>query len=146
MVALEEAKVRTKVVMLDCCRDNPFASQLEAVLAQVGKSIKTKSVGEIAGYGPSFYLVFAASPGQAASDGNGRRYNPFTAAFLKTLETSVSKDIDLFLRDVKKVMAADEMSWTNRSLTGEFFTGFVACGAQESGSWRPAGGGGAARP
>ena len=120
MVALEEAKVPTKVVVLDCCRDHPFASQLEAVMAQVGKSIKTKSVGEITGYGPGFYLAFATSPGQAALDGNGRRNSPFTTAFLRTLETSSGKDIDLFFRDVKKVMPADQVSWTNSSLTDEF--------------------------
>lgn len=123
MVALEEAKVPTKVVVLDCCRDNPFASQLEAVMAQVGKSIKSKSVGEITGYGPGFYLAFATSPGQAALDGNGRRNSPFTTAFLKTLETSASKDIDLFFRDVKKVMPPDQVSWTNSSLTDEFALG-----------------------
>jgi uncharacterized caspase-like protein len=120
MVALEEAKVPTKVVVWDCCRDNPFASQLEAVMAQVGKSIKTKSVGEITGYGPGFYLAFATSPGQAALDGNGRRNSPFTTAFLRTLETSSGKDIDLFFLDVKKVMPADQVSWTNSSLTDEF--------------------------
>ncbi len=120
MVALEEAKVPTKVLVLDCCRDNPFASQLEAVMAQVGKSIKTKSVGEITGYGPGFYMAFATSPGQTALDGNGRRNSPFTTAFLKSLETSSGKDIDLFFRDVKKVMPADQVSWTNSSLTDEF--------------------------
>ncbi|MEI6871534.1 MAG: SUMF1/EgtB/PvdO family nonheme iron enzyme [Verrucomicrobiota bacterium] len=123
MVALEEAKVPTKVVVLDCCRDNPFASQLEAVMAQVGKSIKTKSVGEITGYGPGFYLAFATSPGQTAFDGNGRRNSPFTTAFLKSLETSSNKDIDLFFRDVKKVMPPDQVSWTNSSLTDEFALG-----------------------
>jgi hypothetical protein len=123
MVALEEAKVPTKVVVLDCCRDNPFASQLEAVMAQVGKSIKTKSVGEITGYGPGFYLAFATSPGQTAFDGNGRRNSPFTTAFLKSLETSSNKDIDLFFRDVKKVVPPDQVSWTNSSLTDEFALG-----------------------
>jgi uncharacterized caspase-like protein len=123
MVALEEAKVPTKVVVLDCCRDNPFASQLEAVMAQVGKSIKTKSVGEITGYGPGFYLAFATSPGQTAFDGNGQRNSPFTTAFLKSLETSSNKDIDLFFRDVKRVMPPDQVSWTNSSLTDEFALG-----------------------
>jgi uncharacterized caspase-like protein len=121
MVALEEANVKTKVIILDCCRDNPFSAQLEAALAQVGKSIKTKSVGEISGYGPGFYLAFATSPGFTADDGNGKRNSPFTAAMLKTLITSASEDIDFFFREVKLVLAGtDQVSWTNHSLTAKF--------------------------
>lgn len=39
----------TKVVILDCCRDNPFASQIAAALGT--KSLRTKGGGEISGYG-----------------------------------------------------------------------------------------------
>jgi formylglycine-generating enzyme required for sulfatase activity len=125
MVALEESGVATKVIVLDCCRDNPFSAQLESALAQVGKSIKTKSVGEITGYGPGFYLAFATSPGQTALDGNGGRNSPFTTAFLKSLEKGADKDIDLLFRDVKKLMPRDQVSWTNSSLEKEFSLSLV---------------------
>lgn len=120
MVALEEAGAKTKIIILDCCRDNPFAAQLETALAQVSKSVKTKSVGEISGYGPGFYLAFATSPGFTAEDGNGQRNSPFTAALLKTLPASASKDIDFFFRDVKSVLGREQVSWTNHSLTDSF--------------------------
>jgi N-acetylmuramoyl-L-alanine amidase len=120
MVALEEAGVKYKVVILDCCRDNPFSSQLEKALAQVGKNIKTKSVGEITGYGPGFYLAFATSPGQTAADGNGDRNSPFTAAILKTMPDSLGKDIDFFFREVKSLLPEDQVSWTNHSITTNF--------------------------
>lgn len=123
MVALEEAGAKNKIIILDCCRDNPFSAQLEAALSQVGKSIKTKSVGEITGYGPGFYLAFATSPGQTAADGNGARNSPFTAAMLRTLPTSASKDIDFFFRDVKSILPDDQVSWTNHSIKGSFSLG-----------------------
>jgi hypothetical protein len=125
MVGLEEAGAKTKVVILDCCRDNPFSAQLEAALSGIGKSVKTKSVGEITGYGPGFYLAFATSPGTTASDGNGQRNSPFTAAMLDAIPNSANKDIDFFFRDVKGKLGADQVSWTNHSLTDSFSLGAV---------------------
>ena len=120
MIALEEANTKHKVIVLDCCRDNPFSAQLDAALASVGKSLKTKSVGEITGYGPGFYLAFATSPGTTAEDGNGRRNSPFTAAMLKSLRTGAEQDIDFFFRDVKAAMGREQVSWTNHSLQSTF--------------------------
>jgi N-acetylmuramoyl-L-alanine amidase len=112
--------VKNKVVILDCCRDNPFSAQLEAALSQVGKNIRTKSLGEITGYGPGFYLAFATSPGQTAADGNGERNSPFTAAILKTIPGGAEKDIDFFFREVKSRLPSDQVSWTNHSVTSSF--------------------------
>lgn len=120
MVALEEAGVKTKVIILDCCRNNPFSAQLELALSTVGKNIRTKSLGQITGYGPGFYLAFATSPGQTAEDGNGQRNSPFTAAFLKAMPVSANKDIDFFFRDVKALLPKDQVSWTNHSITESF--------------------------
>lgn len=120
MVGLEEARAANKAIILDCCRDNPFASELDTALSQIGKSIKTKSIGEISGYGPGFYLAFATSPGFTASDGNGRRNSPFTAALLRSLPQSAGKDIDLLFRDVKSYLGDEQISWTNNSLRKSF--------------------------
>ena len=125
MVGLEEAGAGNKVIILDCCRDNPFSAQLDAALAQVGKSVKTKSVGEMSGYGAGFYLAFATSPGSTALDGNGNRNSPFTGAMLKVLETKSGEDIDFFFREVKKSLPRDQVSWTNHSLQSGFALGLV---------------------
>lgn len=140
MVGLEEAGAKTKVVILDCCRDNPFSAQLDAALSGIGKSVKTKSVGEITGYGPGFYLAFATSPGTTASDGNGQRNSPFTAAMLNAIPKSASKDIDFFFRDVKGKLGADQVSWTNHSLTDSFSLGAATEGAAAASSPPPSGG------
>ena len=123
MVPLGESGVATKVIVLDCCRDNPFGAQLESAIAQEGTALKIKSVGEITGYGPGFYLAFATNPGLAGSVGHKRLNSPFTTAFLKTLKATPSKHIDLFFREVRKVMPADLLSWTNSTLTDEFSLG-----------------------
>jgi formylglycine-generating enzyme required for sulfatase activity len=128
MVGLEEAGAGNKVIILDCCRNNPFSAQLDAAMAQVGKSVKTKSVGEMTGYGPGFYLAFATSPGSTALDGNGSRNSPFTGAMLKVLETKSGEDIDFFFREVKKSLPRDQVSWTNHSLQSGFALGFSASG------------------
>jgi hypothetical protein len=120
MVALEESGAKNKVIILDCCRDNPFAAQLDTAMAQVGKSVGTKSVGQISGYGSGFYLAFATSPGTTADDGNGQRNSPFTSAMLKSFPTSAGKDIDFFFRDVKKLLGVEQVSWTNHSLNDSF--------------------------
>ena len=125
MVGLEESGVATKVVVLDCCRDNPFSAQLEAAMSSVGKGVRTKGVGEMSGYGAGFYLAFATSPGKEALDGNGKRNSPFTSAFLRSLESGGGKDIDLFFRDVKRLMPRDQVSWTNSSLEREFSLSLV---------------------
>ncbi|MGV3660429.1 MAG: caspase family protein [Prosthecobacter sp.] len=120
MVALEGADVKTKVVILDCCRDNPFAARLESTRIAQGKGIRTKSLGEITGYGPGFYLAFATSPGQTAADGNGQRNSTFTAAFLRALPVKAGEDIDFFFRHVKSLLPRDQVSWTNHSITERF--------------------------
>lgn len=120
MVALEEVNAQNKILILDCCRSNPFSAQLEAAMNQIGKNIKTTGLGEITGYGPGFYLAFATSPGQTAADGNGARNSPFTAALLKAMPGSAAKDIDFFFRDVKALLPSDQISWTNHSIKSEF--------------------------
>lgn len=120
MVALEEAGAKNKIIILDCCRDNPFSAELDAALATVGKGTQSTSVGEISGYGPGFYLAFATSPGFTALDGNGQRNSPFTAAVLKLLPDAAEKDIDFFFREVKASLGDEQVSWTSHSLRSSF--------------------------
>jgi formylglycine-generating enzyme required for sulfatase activity len=127
LVELEASRVETKVVVLDCCRDNPFSAQGDANLPSSER--RGKSFVEMRGYGPGFYLAFSTSPGGEAFDGNGSRNSPFTESFLENLGKSADKDIDLFFRDVKRQMPADQVSWTSSSLKKEFS---LSLSAQES--------------
>ncbi len=91
MVAVEQAHA-LRLIILDACRDNPFASRME-------RSGTTRSVGrglarvDDAG---STLIVFAADAGQVADDGDGD-HSPFTAAFLAHMETP-GLEVDGMLR------------------------------------------------
>ena len=119
MSGMEEAGAGTKVIILDCCRDNPFASQISAALGT--KSLRTKGgSGEISGYGPGFFLAFASSPGATALDGNGARNSPFTAALLTHLRDKAGLNIRELFDEVKSTVqdknGAEQVPWVNDSL------------------------------
>jgi hypothetical protein len=105
---------------LDCCRDNPFEAQIAQALAQVGKSIKTKTVGEVTSYGPGFFLAFATLPGQRADDCNGERNSPFTAALLTHLKDKAGLSVRDLLDEVKTTLRTkggeNQVPWVNDSL------------------------------
>jgi uncharacterized caspase-like protein len=70
------------LIILDACRDNPFAAKM--VQAQAKRAI---SRGLIAVHPKGNLLVaYSARDGTTASDGSGRN-SPFTAALLQNLET-----------------------------------------------------------
>lgn len=76
--ALEDVK-RLKLVILDACRDNPFASSMKRVVA-------TRSIGRgLAKVEPTTsdtLIAFAAKAGAVASDGDGNN-SPFATALVK---------------------------------------------------------------
>lgn len=122
MAGLEEVGAGTKVIILDCCRDNPFEKQIAAALNT--KSLRTKGGGgQITGYGPGFLLAFATSPGTTALDGNGSRNSPFTAALLSHLKDKSSMNIrelfDEVKSTVKNTLGEDQVPWVNDSLNKE---------------------------
>ena len=95
---LEPVKL-LRLVILDACRDNPFARSMR-------RTIATRSVRS--GYGeiderflPSNTLVaYAQRAGSTAEDGAGSRNSPYTTALLKHLPTP-GLDVELALRRVR---------------------------------------------
>ena len=78
--AMEPAK-QLKLVILDACRDNPFAKSMK-------RSIGTRSVGrglaEVDPGGSNTLIAYAAPAGAVAADGDGAN-SPFAAALVKYL-------------------------------------------------------------
>ena len=78
--AIEPAK-QLRLVILDACRDNPFAKTMK-------RTVSSRSLGRgLAGVEPSrpnTLIAFAAKGGSTASDGDSKN-SPFTAALLKYL-------------------------------------------------------------
>ena len=87
---------KTKIIVLDACRDNPFVDKLQSAaelngrsvsrgLARISTLVEDKEIEatDFDTYGT--IVSYAAAPGNVASDGQG--YNsPYTAALLKRLE------------------------------------------------------------
>lgn len=146
MTAIDGAK-KLKLVMLDACRDNPFAAALAAAAsapvaaapaasAQVAsagdsRSAKTRSAGrglsEVKVAGASL-VVYAAKHGQTALDGEGGN-SPFAVAVVQRLATpgvEINKLFRLVRDDVMESTAGRQEPFTYGSLPGreDFF--FVA--------------------
>ena len=81
--ATERAK-QLHLVILDACRDNPFANQMKRTLSVASRSVfrGLAAVEPEAGT----LVVFSAKDGETSFDGDGIN-SPFAAALLKNLET-----------------------------------------------------------
>jgi hypothetical protein len=99
--AVEGAK-RLRLVMLDACRDNPFATRM--VVAGRGRSVG-RGLSRVEPPG-DMLVAYAARDGQVASDGDGGGNSPYAAAILQHLETP-GLEIQFLFRKVRDaVMAA----------------------------------------
>jgi uncharacterized caspase-like protein len=100
MATVEGAK-RLGLVVLDACRNNPFAAKM----ARSGAA--SRSIGRgLARVEPasSVLVAFAAKEGTTAADGTGRN-SPYTASLLKHLETA-DLEINFLFRNVRDDVVA----------------------------------------
>ncbi|MFT4277513.1 MAG: caspase family protein [Rhodopseudomonas sp.] len=139
MAAIDGAR-KLKLVVLDACRDNPFAPAATAdvgrhVVAAIGTGVGGASATRSAGRGlgePTLagasLVVFAAKHGQVALDGEGGN-SPFAMAFAQRIITpgvEIDKIFRLVRDDVLEATAGRQEPYTYGSLPGreEFF--FIA--------------------
>src|ERR1700681_3487656 len=80
LVAIEPAR-KLRLVILDACRDNPFAKTMKRTVASraVGRGL-----AKIEPTSPNTMIAFAAKAGSTASDGDSKN-SPFTTALVKYL-------------------------------------------------------------
>jgi tetratricopeptide (TPR) repeat protein len=136
--AMDGAK-KLKLVVLDACRDNPFAPKMEKSGARevaearstAGGTIGTRSIGrglgEVRVSGASL-VVFAAKHGQTALDGEGAN-SPFAVALVQRIATpgvEINKIFRLVRDDVMEATAGRQEPYTYGSLPGKEDFFFVA--------------------
>lgn len=101
VMATVDGASKLGLVLLDACRNNPFATRMQ-------RTTRTRSVDRgLARIEPvgNMLVVYAAKDGTTAIDGEGRN-SPFTAAVLKHLETP-GLEIQFLFRNVRDdVMSA----------------------------------------
>ena len=111
--ALEDTKSGFNLVVLDACRDNPFAS---------GRG-GTRGLGVMGGGTAESMVVFATAPGSIAQDGDGKN-SPFTTALkqhLATPDLEVRQLVAAVSRSVQDMTRGMQIPWVNTSFTGQFF-------------------------
>ncbi len=127
--SMARSNARMNIVILDACRDNPFASEARG-LAAGGLAPVVAPSGTIIGY--------ATAPGQVARDGAGDN-SPYTAALAASMPSSGLTLEEVFRnarRRVLDVTGGRQTPWEHSSLVGEFY--FKPKSAEPEGSSRAA--------
>lgn len=124
---LKASKVRLSILILDACRENPFAQARSAAGAMGGLAMPNAPAGSI--------VIYPTAPGRVAYDGAGRN-GLFTSHLLKHLDSPGLNIEEMFKRVIDGVRSesapfgSPQVPWINFSFTGEFC--FVGCGTRVS--------------
>ena len=117
---LQQAR-NLRILVLDSCRDNPFAEDLKRSLGSTrGASVRQGLSKVDAPLGA--IVSFSTQAGQTADDGNGRN-SPYTAAFVKRIEEpkeigDVFRDISA---DVYEASGRSQLPELSLSIIGHFY-------------------------
>lgn len=111
--AMEHAGNDMNVVILDACRNNPFA-----------RSFRSAEQGLARMEGPTGSLIaYSTAPGSVAADGDGGN-SPYTSRLLEAMDTPGLSLEQVFKQVREGVVAATDGSqvpWEHSSLLGEFY-------------------------
>ncbi|MGV3634664.1 MAG: caspase family protein [Pseudorhodoplanes sp.] len=121
-------QIRTNIVILDACRNNPISQASDT--AQASRSVAIRAglaapsgLGKGATVGAGTLLAFATAPGQVALDGDGDN-SPFSSALSRHISTPGIEVQQMLTRVRAEVVAATrnkQVPWSNSSLLGEVF-------------------------
>jgi uncharacterized caspase-like protein len=110
---------RTRILILDACRNNPFADEIAKLQATRSAGIARGLARVYAGVGS--FIIYSTQPGNVALDGTGRN-SPFTDALLRHI-SAPNADVHAVMRrvrgDVQRATAEQQVPWENSSLVDE---------------------------
>jgi len=113
LTEMEGSRNRLNVVILDSCRDNPFA-----------RSDRSAASGLARMDAPSGTLIaYSTAPGKTAADGSGRNA-VYTGSMLKYMDTPGLEVGSMFKRvrsEVETVTEGRQTPWESTSVKGDFF-------------------------
>lgn len=107
IVQMLEEKARAALVFVDACRDNPLATQFYSQNFSPTRALATRGLAPMSERFQGSMLMFAASPGQVAYDGDLGN-SPFTQALAKHLPTENVEILTLMKRVIRDVKAETE--------------------------------------
>ena len=113
LAALDRAGNRLNIVILDACRNNPFAASSRSAVQGLARMDAPSGT----------LLAYSTSPGNVAVDGSGRN-SPYTQALARAIREPGTKVEDVFKRVRIAVMERTnekQVPWESSSLTGDFY-------------------------
>jgi hypothetical protein len=113
LAQMEGAANRVNIIILDACRNNPFARSFRS--ADRGLATINAPTGSL--------IAYATAPGSTASDGTGEN-GLYTEAFLKQLEQENLKIEEVFKNvraEVIQKSGGQQIPWESSSLIGDFY-------------------------
>lgn len=113
MNELESAGSRLNIVILDACRNNPFAQRNRSLSR--GLAVMSAPSGTV--------VAYATGPGEVASDGDGKN-GLYTQELLKHMHEPNLKIEEVLKRTriaVKEKTNGQQVPWENTSLDGDFY-------------------------
>ena len=119
LIAVEPAK-QLRLIILDACRDNPFAKTMKRTIAMRGIG---QGLAKVEPTNPNTMIAFAAKAGFTALDGDqGQRNSPYAAALAAHLTTpglDLRKAFGFVRDDVLKATANRQEPFIYGSLGGD---------------------------
>ena len=111
---MQTCGTRMNIVILDACRDNPYARSMRS---------GSRGLAQIYAEGSGSLIAYATSPGSVAADGDNQN-GLYTQELLKAIQTP-GMEIGMIFRkvltNVKKLSDGQQIPWTNASIEGEFY-------------------------
>ena len=100
------------IIILDACRDNPFARSFRNA---------TRGLAIVSSAPSGTFISYSTSPGSVARDGNARN-SPYTAALLQYMQAPGLTISDVFVNVRAKVKKeTGQVPWELSSLEGMFY-------------------------
>lgn len=117
MQGLESAGAGLNLLVLDCCRDDPFSRSWRG-----SRSANSAGLAVPGGAPKGMFIAFATSPGDVAEDGDGAN-SPYTEALLRHLPTPDKAFEEVFKAvggEVASRTGGTQEPWFNSKFYGDF--------------------------
>jgi hypothetical protein len=116
------ADAKVKLVFLDACRDNPFASKIKSNNATRSLSVQSGLAEMKSGEGT--LIAFATGPGQTALDGPEGTNSPFTRALMANITApgvEIQQAMTKVRAQVNEETNKNQLPWGHTNLIGSVY-------------------------
>ncbi len=124
LARMEGARNPMNIVILDACRNNPFARSFRSNASGLAQMLAPTGT----------YIAYATAPGDVAADGDGAN-SLFTSALASAIELpglSLEQTFKEVRRSVREMTNGQQVPWTSSSVVGDFHFRPAAVGSAKA--------------